>query len=337
MTLATSTTARSPNPQPSLHHTATPLTYLARTLTIAPTAMCKRKLSHSPEPKTEVESALPLRQASHSDLEQWDFLSTSSSSSATHTAPIIPGDSAAPGFGHEALPAVQELSQSNVKLWDDLSTPAASSSSPEHTVPTASLEQDLSDSSSVSASASVQSDMGAHPFDDNNKLKAFNIWVRSTATLPRELQEHVDYVIQTPRSAPSPAAKNLWLDQEAAELAEEATGIDVLVDNLLFAGEAKGGERHIFRLTNAYLDRAYLPSSSSIPSNALQQAICDTAICYIKSESIRAGGSPPPLTAEEEVTVSASFVSLQVPCRELTYSFCRFSTTPSPTEATSPF
>jgi len=277
--------------------------------------MCKRKLSDSPEPKTEAESALPLRQASPSDLEQSDFLTDSSFSTSTTIAgtPLEPASLASE---HEASPTLQEVSQSNIKLLDELSTSTASSGCSEPIAPAPPLlYPDLSDSASVSASASVPSDTGAdneeealrHYAEEKHKLEAFNIWVGRSTELPEELQKHVEYIIRARPLPSSPAAENLHRIQQAASEANKWTGIDSLVDDLLFAVEAKGGERHIFRLTNAYLDRAYLPSTSSIPSNALQQAICDTAICYIKSKSIRAGDAPPPLTAEEEVKVRASF------------------------------
>ena len=149
--------------------------------------------------------------------------------------------------------------------------------------------------------------MGSSAADARIKLQAFNIFVESTAARPALLQTHIDKVIKAPRTSSSPADKRLHQVQPQAVDANESSAIDMLVDNLLFRNEVDGGERHVFRVREAYLERRYLPAAPTSfvakTHGSLTQPRVDTALGYILRKDADAGCMAPAFSNAEEVVV----------------------------------
>jgi hypothetical protein len=159
--------------------------------------------------------------------------------------------------------------------------------------------------------------MGNGASDAQGKLRAFNIIVDSKVTLPRDLKKHVEDVIKAPRdrSAPSPASKNLYSDQNKATDANKSSGVAILLENFLFKSEAKGGEKDIWLANDVHLDTIYLPQAPSqqiknLYGDTLLQPIIDTAVGYISCKDAGDDGLLSPLTEDEEILVSTMCKSI---------------------------
>lgn len=170
--------------------------------------------------------------------------------------------------------------------------------------------EQLSNTSSEPATSPMppSSASSTGPYDEDDRLHAYGIRVNSTAAFPQLLREHIDTVIKKQReSTRSPAAKNAARAQARAENANESTGIGIMVNNLLFCGEADGGEKYIERVSEALLNRKYLPPAPepfiANQYGALTQPKPDTAMGYITTRDAQAGGVESPLSAGEEVVV----------------------------------
>ena len=186
------------------------------------------------------------------------------------------------------------LSHENLGLWDtQLAQSTGSTSSP------------------TSSSSSVpHSEMSGSNPDAEAKLNAFNIFFSyDTQNEPAELQAHINTMLNAPRTSSSPAAKNIRRLQLVAMGGTESSGIQLLVDNLLFHGEAAGGEKDILRVAGVHLNTGYLPPPPTPFVKAdwgksLAQPIPDSAIGYIARNSTGGGAVSAPLTNEQERTVS---------------------------------
>jgi hypothetical protein len=163
------------------------------------------------------------------------------------------------------------------------------------------------------AASSASGSNTSSVFDDDDRLHAYSIRVNSTSALPTLLRSHLEKVVRVTRTSSSPAAKLTRRNQPRAENLNEPTAIGILVDNILFCGEAEGGEQHILRVSEAILNRKYLPDAPeayiATQYGNLTQPKVDTAIGYIPSRDADAGGVTGPLSLEEELVVMKDAVS----------------------------
>ncbi|KAH6253406.1 hypothetical protein HBI38_219950 [Parastagonospora nodorum] len=213
---------------------------------------------------------------------------------------------------HKPLEYSSTESQASVEVVDDWDA-QAHADSPTPTSPTSSTNPDSPDG--VQSTASI--DMVSVTIDDAKKLKAFNVFVPTLAKLPPLLDDFIARVVRKPRTPtdpPSPAAAMLYRQQPMASRAGESGGIELLVQHLLFAGEAQGGERYIHRDAQATLSAKYLPEPPTPEVRnafkSLSTSVCDHAIGYVTSECAVNGEVSSVFTAAEEVNMDVYLPSV---------------------------
>ncbi|KAJ4344383.1 uncharacterized protein N0V89_012123 [Didymosphaeria variabile] len=206
----------------------------------------KRSLSESPSRGRTAHRPVQQRRASHSDT--WSIVS-SQSDTPTSSSNDAPREERAEGI---ALPVTH----------DNLATLAG-------------LSDSIEGSDTVSAKSSDEESTASMPkaMDDQNKLRAFNIYVDDNHLIPKELQDHINTNFCKPRSAAaSPRAKELVKMARAHRVEGESSLIYSLNPTLMegLQGEVREFYKALSQpqpdVAYGYVSRAYAEKAEVSPA-----------------------------------------------------------------------